>query len=223
MRKTFTVRTAFLLVVATFFILSDAAAIKRSTSGWSPKSNKTYFGIKGGLNIANQFGDINNTNWKCGLNLGAMIFHRISTNTVLEIGLTYSAKGYAEEILWVDEYDNPLYYDDSFWNLNYLEAQIVFKFLPSVHLDAMPNLQLGIAPGILVNANLDELGRTYDAEDYFNDFDLGLIFGFGYDFLLGNSLLITDFRYQVGLLDVDKDNSIDLRNNHFSFSLGFAF
>ena len=223
MRKTFALRTLLLLILAGFFMLSDAAAIKRSTGGWTSKSNKTYYGVRGGLNIANQFGDINNTNWKCGLNLGAMIYRRLNPTTVLELGITYSAKGYAEQVLWLDQNDNPMFYDDSFWNLDYLEAQIVFKFLPSTHLQAMPNFQIGLAPGILVNASLDELGQTYDAQDYFNDFDMGIIVGFGYDFLMGNNLLVTDFRYQVGLFDVDKDHSIDLRNNYFSFTLGFAF
>ena len=84
------------------------------------------------------------------------------------------------------------------------------------------SIEVGPQVGFLVNAELEELGETYDIEEDTNGVDFSLNFGLGYKLASGINF---SARYNLGLSNVFdfEDQDLDVKNSVFQFSIGYFF
>jgi hypothetical protein len=62
----------------------------------------------------------------------------------------------------------------------------------------------------------------WDGNAYYeNRFDIGLQFGGGFSYSLGPGAILLDFRYGLGLIDIQKE--MKSTNNVLAISAGYAF
>lgn len=104
--------------------------------------------------------------------------------------------------------------------LNYIRVPIMFQyFFRDLGDDFRPKIYAGVAPGLLVNAEVEER----EVIDNYNKFDFAGTAGLGFHYRLGQTTwLNTDVRYLHGFSNVS-DATPELRNQHVQVSLGVAF
>ncbi len=104
--------------------------------------------------------------------------------------------------------------------LNYLNIPILFNYY------VIPGLALktGIQPGILLSHKSEAGDYSYSGTDGLNTVDITVPFGVSYEF----SDLVIDFRYNLGLLKIAKDDNhgryedaSDGKNSYFMLTLGY--
>jgi hypothetical protein len=90
----------------------------------------------------------------------------------------------------------------------------------------MPNLFLGPYFGFTITDPRGELevdGTTMEDDlEGVKDTDVGVVFGGGLDFVLGQGKIVFDVRYDLGLTSLDEEGA-DVKNNVISFLLGYSF
>jgi hypothetical protein len=181
-----------------------------SSSAWS---QEVAFGIKGGLNLASlNVNDAEATyNSRTGLHAG--IFARSKFNKVAiqpELLLFTQATDVKSTLLGN--------YKDNF---TYLSIPLMLKFYPVLGL----NLQAGPQFGFLLDGERNYSGAlgqgSKDIKDYYNNSDVSVSVGTGWDFKFG---LSADVRYNIGVKDIN--NAVDgqeTKSKVFLVSLGWNF
>ena len=184
-------------------------------------AQETKFGVKGGLNVANLSGDIEDNSSKVGFHVGGFVEIKVSDKFSVQPELLFSTQGTKLEESGTN------YSYESNLNLSYLNIPVMAKSYVAEGF----SLEAGPLIGFLTKAKgefaVTEAGGTVsgdeDVKDEFESIDFGFNFGAGYDF---TENLSAGLRYNLGLSNIAKTDSGDdfkLSNNVFSVSLGYKF
>jgi hypothetical protein len=185
-------------------------------------AQKAEFGIKGGLNIANQnfSGDeAPSPSSIVGFHIGGFVGIKISDKFSIQPELLYSTQGSKfSEILSIEGED---YNVDATLKMAYINIPVMFKYYVAEKF----NLEAGPQIGFLTSCKMkvEALGQseTEDVKDSFESIDFGLNLGAGYDF---TEKLSAGVRYNFGLSNVAKTEAGDnteIKNSVFSLSVGY--
>ncbi len=183
-------------------------------------AQETRFGVKGGLNISNLGGDVEDNSAILGFHVGGFAEIKLSEKFAIQPELLFSTQGSKIEDSGED------YSAEDKLNLSYINLPIMAKFFvaPKFSLEAGPQI------GFLVSAK-DKYEETYlgetissdeDVKDNFKSIDFGLNLGAGFDF---TENLSAGVRYNIGLSNIADadDEDFKLNNSVFSLSVGYKF
>jgi hypothetical protein len=167
------------------------------------------FGVKGGLNVANFSGDIEDSSALTGFHVGGFAEIKISEKFAIQPELLFSAQG-------ADG-------DGGNFSLSYINVPVMAKFYVADKF----NLEAGPQIGFLTSAKVKTQGMSIDAKELFNSTDFGMNFGAGYDF---TENLSVGARYNVGISKLFSEefenalgSDVTVHNSVFSVSLGYKF
>ena len=182
----------------------------------------TRYGFKGGLNLSNLSGDIEENSTKLGFHLGGFAQIKVSDKFSIQPELLYSEQGTSFNNVDAD-FNGSIYTGDVKLKLSYINIPVMFKFYvdKSFHFEAGP--QLGILTTAKTATKISGFDQEVkqDAKDFFKSTDFGLNFGVGYDF---TNHLFASFRYNLGLSNIAKTVQGDdskVNTSVFMFSLGY--
>jgi hypothetical protein len=194
-------------------------------------AQKISGGLKAGINLASWHGDDvedmtgGDLKRKLGFCGGGFIAFRLGKVVILQPEVLYSQKGARQREEFLDEVIKVWY------KLNYLEIPICIKLMIPVQGKVKPNLFLGPYFGVMITdprgkVEIDGLTMEEDLEGV-KDTDFGMVLGGGVDIGLGKGKMVFDVRYTLGLTTIIEyelfEENIDLKNNAFSFLLGYSF
>ncbi|GAA4271661.1 hypothetical protein GCM10022258_09550 [Aquimarina gracilis] len=168
----------------------------------------TRAGFKVGLNYANVTGDLDDTDARVRMHLGAVIEFPVSQRFFVQTEVLYSAQGYTIEEGGVE---NKI-------SLNYLTLPVIAKYYFTPHF----SFETGPRLATLASSSQSEGEETDEFFDTFNDFDFGWNFGAGYK---AESGLFFQLHYTLGLNEVIDTNVVDVsvNNSLLQLSVGYLF
>lgn len=188
----------------------------------APLSAQTTLGLYGGVNIANLGGDdIQDTESRTGLNLGASVLVPLGENVGLFLGGGYSQKG-------ANVSDPEV---DGKFTLGYIEFPVLLRYgFPTssavgVHVYGGGAVALetsceieGSDGSVTVTVDCDEVGLDTRSTDF------GLVGGAGVDIEVSDRVdLIVDLFYTLGLTSIpDTPEDEDVKNRAFTIRAGVA-
>jgi hypothetical protein len=189
-------------------------------------AQKATFGIKGGLNVANQSysGDASPSPTSLiGVNIGAFVDFKIADKLYFQPEVLYSTQGSKFNLTVPNPNDGIYYATENTFKLSYINIPVMLKYYAAEKF----SLEAGPQIGFLVDSKLqvNVLGQSVlqEADDVFETLDFGFNLGAGYDITKKFSAGV---RYNIGLANIAKtepgDNS-KIKNNVFSISLGYKF
>lgn len=188
--------------------------------------------IKGGLNMSNFFSsELNDKSMKPGFHVGVGADLEFVTNISLQTGLYYSSKG-AKYTFDIPIAGGNIEYNTS---ANYLQLPVHLAYKIDVApgtklvLHAGPYIAYGLSGKRKITAgwssgNEIELGSK-DANTFDKDlgvmkrFDAGVGLGVGAE--LGD--ILVDLGWDMGLMDVSRVNSYNIKNQSAYLSIGYKF
>ena len=182
------------------------------------------FNVKGGLNLSNVSGDVEDNKVKLGFHLGVGTDYSFAPNMAIQSGLFFTSKGAKME--YKEEFEGTTYKDEGTLNANFLQLPVHFAY----KIDAAPEtkvvLHAGpyIAYGIGGKTRLKEDGDEFDKMDTFDKdyglkrFDAGLGVGVGAEF--GRILL--DLGWDMGFVNLGF-NEVDINSQNAYLSVGYRF
>lgn len=156
------------------------------------------------------------SSFHAGIDASMLLSDRFS----IVASLLYARKGYTGEEQW------PTGPADANWELHYVNLPILADFRAWKGL----SLQGGVELGRLLSARLKSAGENANVEDFFEDFDLGLVAGLEYR--LGNGFFISARHvfgiYSIQTLEVtndtgDVEGNLKTRNTATQLSVGYRY
>lgn len=183
-------------------------------------------GLKAGMNIANLHGDdVEGLGFesKMGFCAGGFITFKVANIVAIQPEVLYTQKGNK----WEEEFNGETW--KVTFNLNYLEIPVLLKVIMPIQGMIKPHLFAGpyFAYNLTAKVKEEYNGQSdeEDIDEYFKDTDFGTVFGGGIDFGLPVGKIVFDARYSLGLTSIDEpdDGTADVKNDAFSFMLGYAF
>lgn len=200
--------------------------------------NNISYGLKAGINFTYANGDaediffIDNVEGRVSFHAGIISEVSLSERFSIQPELVYSQVGakyyYDPAAINGQEIKSDL-------NLDYITLPLLAKYYVYKRLSIEIGPQLGYilsakiknegSTDVITSGNLEiDINQTIDIKGDINNFDLGLVFGAGYE--LDTSLLF-QARLVLGLSEIPKNNSNqtlnDFRNIVFQISLGYKF
>ena len=204
-------KTTILFTLALLVIISTAYA--QGITG----------GLKAGMTIANLHGDdVEGFGYesKMGFCAGGFITFKVANIVAIQPEVLYTQKGTKRE----GEYMGGTWKDT--YNYNYLEIPVLLKVIMPVQGMIKPHLFVGpyFAYNLTAKLKMEYNGSfdEIDFDEYVKNTDFGAVFGGGIDFGLPAGKIVFDARYSLGLTTID-EVVFDIKNNAFSFMLGYAF
>jgi hypothetical protein len=202
------------------YILSVIALLVFSITN----AQKTKFGIKGGLNVANQIysGDATPSPTSLiGINIGAFVDFKIADKLYIQPEVLYSTQG-SKFNLTVNN-GGTYYATENTFKLAYINIPVMLKYYVAEKFSLEAGPQIGFLVDSKIQVNVMGQSVLQDAKDIFETVDFGINLGAGYDITKKFSAGV---RYNLGLYNVMKTESGDdskIKNNVFSISLGYKF
>nr|WP_314839893.1 porin family protein [uncultured Flavobacterium sp.] len=172
-------------------------------------AQETKFGVKGGLNLANLSGDVEDSSSKIGFNVGGFVEIKVSDKFAIQPELLFSTQGAKFEEGG----------EDLKINLSYVNIPVMAKYYVA---DAF-SLEAGPQIGFLTSAKAVAGSESVDVKEGFESIDFGVNFGAGYDLTEKVSL---GLRYNLGLSNIAKTEAGDdskINNSVLSLSFGYKF
>ena len=179
----------------------------------------TAKGVKGGLALTNMSGDdIEDNDAKIGFALGGFLTFNISGDFSVQPELLFVQKG----TKWSDGDAKAVF------RLTYLEIPILAKYSFAVGTNMKASVFAGPALALKVGATTYvEVGGESITEDLdeAKGMDLGLAFGAGMEWPLGNNVVTFDIRYTLGLSNCMEFEGEDfnIKNSAILFLAGLGF
>jgi len=206
-----------MLVCLCFVLMGLTVSVKAQTD--------LKYGVTAGLNFSTLNGKDaavlgSNLSSKNGLYIGGFLNYPFSDMFALQPELAFTMKGANNSGGGVTET----------WSFNYLEIPVLVKYYVPISgsTNIKPDLYAGPAFAFNIAAS-DEVSQgsqtlTTDIKDQTKGFDLGLAFGGGVGFNVGNSLLDFSLRYTLGLTSTDNSgNNYTITNGVFAIVAGYTF
>ena len=184
-------------------------------------AQKTDFGLKGGINLANFSGDNDGSNAIVGLQVGFYSEFKVSDKFAIQPELLYSIQGASDEgTATIEGYTVDF---KGKFNLGYINLPVMAKYYTNEKF----SIEFGPQIGFMTSAKLKtdftilETGQTGsstdDAKQFFKGVDFGLNFGLGYKI---SDKVGANLRYNAGLANIaDTDDGSTIKNSVFSLSL----
>lgn len=168
------------------------------------KAQTTQFGIKGGLNIANLIGDVNdNVKGRTSFHGGIVAEFSISDMFSIQPELLYSSQGYT--------------FGNVTGTSDYINIPVMGKFYPIEGL----SIEMGPQLGFLLGAKEKDANNTVDVKEVYKSVDFGLNFGASYKLDMGVNFGV---RYNLGLSKIlDTNNTTNIKNGVFQLYIGYFF
>lgn len=174
----------------------------------SKREEGIKLGIKGGLNIANFNGDVEDNVMRTSIHLGFVTEFIVSDKWSFQPEIMFSGQGFRSE--------DPAGFSKQ--KFDYIIVPLLAKHYIADRL----SIEAGPQVGFLVNAtNRDNTGNT-DIEEQ-NIVDFGVDLGLGYE--LKNGVFFQG-RYNLGITNVngaDNADTLKYTNSVFQFSVGVLF
>lgn len=206
MRRTY----LFVFIVASLVTASLVSA--QGTAG----------GLKLGINLANMHGDDVEDfgqEARMGLCVGGFLGFGLGNVVVIQPELLYSQKGIA-----ADEGIG-----EAVMKVDYIDIPVAVKLMVPVKGNIQPFFSAGPYFAYNINATMSFSNNGSHSEedlgDEIKDMDFGAVLGGGLGFKLPKGQIIFDVRYGLGLTSIDESDGeqADVKNDAFSFTLGYAF
>ncbi|PKV51225.1 outer membrane protein with beta-barrel domain [Aquimarina sp. MAR_2010_214] len=193
------------------FLYTVSILLIMTTSLYAQDESETLYtraGFKAGLNYTNVIGDIEDTDARVRMHLGAVIEFPVSQRFFIQTEVLYSAQGYKVD---VNGEENKI-------SLNYLTLPIIAKF----YFTNKFSLEIGPQFALLANATESKGDTPDEFFDSFNNFDFSGGFGAGYKTESG---LFFQFRYNLGLTNINDIDTLDVDFKHSvaQLSVGYLF
>lgn len=191
-----------------FLLLSMSFSTMAQNKVWS-------VGPEAGVSFSRYGKDASTNDFKSGAIGGMFLTYSILNTFAVTTKLLYSQKGASFESV------------DTKQTLNYFEVPLIGRFFLNKEGSFRPNIFVGPSFGFLMGAT-NKVGSSdrVDIPSYkniFNDFDLGVTGGIGFNFLISNeTYFIIDARYTHGLSDITKANG-NVNNNALGLTAGISF
>jgi hypothetical protein len=182
-----------------------------------------YVGVKGGTTFSNYKAK---TPWKdvsnMGFSFGATAFKQMKTNWGVSFELQYIQKGYYHKIC-NDIYDQ--------LDANYLEVPVMidYAFIVPALQNFKGHINLGVYGAYWLSGKYKMKGFDETTEDFdftknnASRFDFGPNAGGRIEYLLKNGSINLDFRYELGLLDLQKQVNDNTSNTNRAFVIGLSY
>ncbi|MCK4538309.1 MAG: PorT family protein [Candidatus Krumholzibacteria bacterium] len=173
------------------------------------------FGIKGGLNMANITGDLEDTKMKMAFGGGVWVNFAVTETFSIQPELFLMNKGVKADI---DE--------DAGIKLSYIDIPILGKFSVPTEGNFGFNFFGGPYIGFLMSAEAYYEDEEEDIKDFTESLDYGLVFGAGFDYMLESGCITFDARYALGLANLAKDDEGDdesIKNAGIQILVGYGF
>ncbi len=166
-------------------------------------SQDVAFGVRGGLNLANLTGDVNdNVKGRTAFHIGALAEIELTDQFYLQPELQYSSQGFK--------------LGDVTGANDYLNLPIMGKFYPIDFL----YLETGPQIGFLLSANEKDDNNKESTKDAYKGTDFAWNFGAGYK--LTDIGLSFGIRYNLGFTDVlDVEDDASIKNGVFQISVSY--
>lgn len=176
------------------------------------------FNVKGGLNLSNLSGDVEDNKVKPGFHIGVGADYNFAPNMAIQSALLYSAKGAKADLEGID----------ITLNANYLQLPVHFAY----KIDAAPGtkvvLHAGpyIAYGVGGEIKGKESGVTVAIDTF--DGDIGLMKRLDAGLGLGVSTefvpILLDLGWDMGLINVARDSGNEsVKNQNAYLTIGYRF
>lgn len=181
-------------------------AMALSFCAMSTFAQKTAIGFKAGVNFATLRTDEspNPYKMKTDLHAGLLAHIHLTHQLALQPEVMYSGQGAKAE-------SGP-----GELNLGYLNVPVILQYM----FENGFRLQTGPQAGILLNAKAKISNISTDVKDELKSFDFGWTAGLGYLSKVG---LGVDARYNLGLSDINKNNTGSIKNSVIQLGLFYQF
>jgi len=180
-------------------------------------------GVKGslGLNRFNLSTEMVGSNVKDRLGFSAGLIGILPINEMFSLRgeLVYAQKGQKNELITANE-------ATAVTKMDYIELPILAQAAIPASETVQPMIFAGGYAAYLLSAKMiapDD--KTTDLIDNSRKLDYGLVFGAGVQLAMGESKLLLDARYNLGLQNINdiKDSTLKIRNRGLVFSAGILF
>ncbi|MBL7857704.1 MAG: PorT family protein [Cyclobacteriaceae bacterium] len=182
-----------------------------------------YIGGKAGASFSNYKAK---TPWKevsnVGYTVGITAYKQVKKNYGINLELQYIQKGYYHKIC-NDIYDK--------LEANYIELPVMFDYtfiVPSLQ-NFKGHLNAGVYAAYWLSGKYKMQGFDESSEDFdFKEsdasrFDFGPNAGGRIEYILKNGSLSLDFRYEIGVLDLQKQINDNTANTNRAFIVGLSY
>ncbi|HEY9007470.1 MAG TPA: porin family protein [Ohtaekwangia sp.] len=182
-----------------------------------------YIGAKAGATLSNYK---TKTPWKevanLGFSFGATSFKQLNTNFGLQVDLQYTQKGYYHKVC--NTITDQL-------KANYIEIPIMVDYgfiIPSLD-NFKAHVTLGIYTAYWLSGKYKMEGFDQSSENFdfsksnASRFDIGPNAGGRLEYILKNGSVSLDFRYEMGLLDLQKRINDNTRNTNHALLVSLSY
>lgn len=173
----------------------------------SKREEGIKIGLKGGLNVANMYGDIKDNTFRTSLHIGALAEVIVNDNFSVQPELLFSGQGYSDEGMG----------GYSRYKFNYLNLPVMAKYYVANNL----SIEAGPQVGYLLSKK-HKTDETNENVDDLNPVDFSVCFGAGYELKTG---VFFQLRYNLGVTNVNKaeNSAVEFSNGVFQASIGILF
>lgn len=185
-------------------------------------AQKAHFGLKGGLNIANQSysgEDAPSPSSIIGFQVGGFVDIKITDKFSFQPELLYSTQGSKFDLLL--DLNGMEYKTENTFKIAYVNIPLMFKFYATNKFILEAGPQIGFLTSSKIKVNVERQSVTQDLDNVFKSVDFGLNFGAGYDFTKNVS---GGIRYNVGLsnvADAAEGSNDKIKNGVFSILMSY--
>ena len=182
-----------------------------------------FVGVKGGTTFSNYKA---RTPWKevsnLGFTFGATAYKQTKRNWGFAFELTYIQKGYYHKVC-NDIYDQ--------LDANYLEVPVMadYSFIFPKLENLKAHLNFGIYGAYWLSGKYKMKGFDESSEEFdfikskATRFDVGPNIGGKIEYVLKNGSLNLDFRYEIGVLDLQNQANDETKNTNRAFVIGLSY
>jgi hypothetical protein len=197
------------------------------TTAFPALATKPFIGVKGGLNLAQQWGKDfpDNRGLKAGFSGGLVVSLDINQNFMLQPELQYSMKGTRRDT--IEANGQKFRYSHV---LHYVELPVLVKFSVPVKDRVKPYFYIGPAGSVLLGAFEDRKADTRSSglrghvtiADSLSLTDFSILGGAAVHINTRNGAVLLDARYTLGLWNIDNTGG-DIRNWCICIATGYEW
>jgi Outer membrane protein beta-barrel domain len=202
--------------------LTGALLIGGLMSAGPLQAQSVEFGIKGGVNLANFYGDaVGNVEIRPRGIGGVFLDFRATPTFSIQVEGLYAQKGAKQTETVFDAKGQPITGSVK-WNYDYIDVPALLRFHIPTGGGVRPSLYLGPVVSFLVKADVEGV----DIKSFAKSTDVGGTVGGTIELGSGGVRLLLDVRYLMGLEEFDTSGAETIfsrKHNTISAMMGFVF